>query len=220
MTQPSIWQQLPLLQNEIRLLTVCPSTDTNESISCSLSVVNLDRTPTYLALSHTWGDPTITVPITLEGRPWQVTSNLDGALRCLRELTQPLTIFVDALCINQQDTDEKNIQVPMMGRVYSQAGVVHCWIGRVDTESIRASELLNRGRKGVADLDVSFRDEPISLADMRSLAYFLGVPYWKRTWITQEVVLASKVVFHYGRHQFSKQDLLKSTTSSIQLTLC
>lgn len=207
MTQPSIWQQLPLSQNRIRLLTVYPSTDTNESISCFLSVVNLDHNPAYLALSYTWGDPTITVPITLEGEPWQVTLNLDDALRCLRDVTQPLTIFVDALCINQQDTDEKNVQVPMMGRVYSQASTVHCCIGRADTESTRTVEILTRARRGAVDLDVSFQDEPINLADMRSLVYFLDMPYWKRAWIIQEVVVSSHVVFHYGKYQFSKQDL-------------
>jgi hypothetical protein len=50
-----------------------------------------------------------------------VTANLEEALRYMRRLEQPRTIWVDAVCINPDDTKEKTIQVNMVGSLYSKS---------------------------------------------------------------------------------------------------
>lgn len=207
MDQAPTWHQLSPSRHEIRLLTVEPASATTDDLSCSLSIVSLDGDPTYLALSYTWGDPTVTVPIFLNGKPWQVTTNLSDALRGLRNTFQPLTFFVDALCINQHDLDEKNVQVPSMGRIYHQASIVHCWLNFPERNHIRAVETFKQAAKGVTIGEMSTYSKPVDLADMKSLTAFLSNPYWKRAWIIQEIILASEVVFHYGSQQFLRHEI-------------
>lgn len=50
-------------------------------------------------------------------------------MRALRRETSPRVLWFDALCINHGDLDEKKIQVPLMGQVYSKAAAVQIWLG-------------------------------------------------------------------------------------------
>jgi hypothetical protein len=60
----------------------------------------------FKALSYVWGDSSVTLPILIEDKPYQVTASCHAALRRLRELGES-SIWIDAICINQQDDDEK-----------------------------------------------------------------------------------------------------------------
>jgi Heterokaryon incompatibility protein (HET) len=71
------------------------------------------NTPPYTALSYTWGDttPTPTVPIQCDGQVLHIAENLDAALRVLRKEDESVYVWADAVCINQNDVEEKNNQV-------------------------------------------------------------------------------------------------------------
>ncbi|KAK5651493.1 hypothetical protein OQA88_11947 [Cercophora sp. LCS_1] len=104
----------------------------SDPIICSLSTASLDGNPQYDALSYVWGDPTICDKIIVDQQERNVTANLYAALRRLRNLrdaTEPKELWVDALCINQDDKDEKTHQVGLMGRIYSRAREVFIWLG-------------------------------------------------------------------------------------------
>jgi hypothetical protein len=78
----------------------------------------------YVALSYTWGDPTKTKEIFVNGKSVQVTVNLEHALRILRNklpMRVGVRLWVDALCVNQADVEEKNLQVQRMRDIYKQA---------------------------------------------------------------------------------------------------
>lgn len=66
-----------------------------------------DRDDTYEALSYTWGDPTRTKTITINDQKVAVTTNLYDALLHLRNPEKDRILWVDALCINQQDAFER-----------------------------------------------------------------------------------------------------------------
>lgn len=98
-------------------------------VSCTISHVSLDAAPLYTALSYNWGDAALTSPIIVNGTIIAVTRNLESALRHLRLPDQTITLWVDALCINQENNIEKSEQLEQMRPIYSQALSVMAWLG-------------------------------------------------------------------------------------------
>lgn len=91
-----------------------------DPVHCNIRTVSLDDNLEYEALSYVWGDNTISRPILLNEQIIQATSNLSNALQHLRKPDETLTLWIDAICINQQDVDEKSHQVGMMGDLYKK----------------------------------------------------------------------------------------------------
>jgi len=84
----------------------------------------------YEALSYEWGDPNSPRhTILLDGQPFKVRKNLFRALECLRDTEVPGALWIDAICINQEDLQERNHQVQMMSRIYRSAQGVRVWLG-------------------------------------------------------------------------------------------
>ena len=194
------YQPLDFSKYETRLLKLLAArTDSDEStsqIECELlHGVSLLKPPQYRALSYCWGDPCITAPILVDGRSVQVTVNLEAALRELRRSIQSGThrlIWVDALCINQDDLYERSYQVMQMGHVFPSAECVIAWLG-VPRDAMAADHLFSflRGElRGVSELDRN------ALIDAANSLYDL--PFWKRVWIIQEIAKAKAVYLQFG----------------------
>src|SRR5579862_3989048 len=92
---------------EIRLVILAPGSGTDE-IRCDLQHVSLDDNPKYSAVSYCWGDGSDVWPITLDDRVFQVTANLHAALRQFRHEAVEVPLWVDAICINQNDVRERS----------------------------------------------------------------------------------------------------------------
>ncbi|KAH7236636.1 heterokaryon incompatibility protein-domain-containing protein [Fusarium tricinctum] len=122
--------QLDPVQEEIRVIHLEGGVD-NSPIKCTLHKVELNSTPTpiYDALSYTWGDATDTREIILNGYVVDITFNLFQALRRLRQGGDKQIIWVDAVCINQLDLDERSQQVGLMRKVYSLCVQAVIWLG-------------------------------------------------------------------------------------------
>ncbi|KAF2831779.1 HET-domain-containing protein [Ophiobolus disseminans] len=121
----------PLSPGCIRLIRLLPGSWT-EPIKCELFEVSL-AIAKYHALSYVWGSKNVTRQIFLERRAFPVTVNLEGALRHLRERYKEqhdgLVLWVDALCINQKDIEERTSQVQLMGTIYTQCDQVIVYLG-------------------------------------------------------------------------------------------
>jgi hypothetical protein len=148
---------------ETRLICLHPG-GFNDGIYCTIYHANiLDRPPEYTALSYVWGDATRTKPIQLgyhhlpTGEPahtwasapstgldcyesFQVTKNLESALRHLRERTSERILWVDAICINQSDLEERLSQVERMAVVYQNAMEVRIWLGSISDVSVPTTD--------------------------------------------------------------------------------
>ncbi|KAK7991055.1 hypothetical protein PG990_015335 [Apiospora arundinis] len=133
-------QPLDPSRSETRLLTLLPSPNFDAEIQCLLDVVSLDETTDFEALSYVWGDPTIREPISVGGDNVLVTTNLIAALRRLRKPESRRVLWVDAVCIDQGHTAEKNAQLPLMARIYRSARSVVAWLGE-PTEEMEAAIL-------------------------------------------------------------------------------
>jgi hypothetical protein len=128
---------------EFRLLTILDEKAAGAVIHCSLDKASLIEPPKYRAISYCWGDPLITKSIIVNGCTIQVTTNLEAALQELRA-QEFKTLWIDALCINQQDLVERGLQVIRMGLIYSKAYEVLAWLGIEADDSALAINLVNK----------------------------------------------------------------------------
>lgn len=125
----------------IRLVTL-PRRSGDESLELSLEHAKLGMC-SYEALSYEWklqsdGDPVIKI----DAQPVRIRRNLYDALQHIRLEHQDRCLWIDALCINQIDEDEKNRQVQMMGKIFAGAERVVSWLGLADDGSDQAMEML------------------------------------------------------------------------------
>lgn len=190
----TIYDPLDTDFNEIRLLTLL-SQDT-KVIHCTLEHVSLINPPEYVALSYCWGDPAATKEISINGAAVQVTWNLESALRHLRAKGYG-RLWVDAVCINQQDKTERSQLLLWMGSIYRRAEEVVAWTGEDFDLAIDFTNRLNSLNKS--------RSASPTAHDIReaTLLELLARPYWKRVWIIQELALARRITIHCGRLETS-----------------
>jgi len=220
----SLYRRLDKLGQEIRLLEIANSPSPGSTPEFVLCTASLNTNPRFVALSYVWGNPTITEEINVNGYTMEVTTNLALALRLVWESrTTSKRLWIDAVCINQADSEERNHQVSLMKIIYSSAEIVIGWIGEANEQIVRGmrsmAQVANTLRnlsgdelyslKWLANLPTSsFADpkSPISQdsGDDRSMwldiESFLNVPYWRRVWIFQELVLGRTVVISCGQH--------------------
>lgn len=124
-----MYEQLEPEQRQIRILRVLPG-DHGDPIRCTLRAAYLGDDPDYEALSYTWGDLNGSrSSISVDGQVVPVTLNLKAALRRLRQPANHRDLWIDALCINQADEQEKSHQVRLMGLIFSKASQAIMWLG-------------------------------------------------------------------------------------------
>jgi hypothetical protein len=146
--------------------------------------------PEYVALSYCWGDPLITRAIVVNGMSIQVTTNLEAALRALRALKYEY-LWIDALCINQEDLLERGLQVMRMGLIFSNASKVLAWIGdEADDSQMVMAYLLSNAQIAMhynipIGQKISSVDIPESVTEPFSALF--RRPFWKRVWVIQEI---------------------------------
>lgn len=213
-----------LESNEIRLLSVAPRSEDGE-LHCTLQTVNINGNPcpVYIALSYTWGDQEDTLKVSVNGRKMQVTRNLKVALELFREIKNPVPVlWVDAICIDQSNRQERGIQVQKMQTIFSQAKETWIWLGSERDESGSAFELVeklsrvyldtcppNDTRPEVANKAVWGTLESRGIGDeLVALDKLFARDYWYRVWCVQEVAMSRKISIFCGKHTISWASLL------------
>ena len=228
-----LYQPLNVDLKEIRLLELLPGGDISKTPRCRLKTASLLAKPKFEALSYCWGDPNVTRDIAIEDLSRPVTVSLDAALRHLRGRWTRRTLWADAICINQNDPEERGQQVRLMRDIYSSATCVRVWLGDSNERTKDAFEWLTtlygfiklRSKKPLLER-ISVMDEPI----LDHISDLLSYPWWRRIWIVQELLLAQSAMVHCGRfnrafriisdtytalHKELSVDVLNSNRSSI-----
>ncbi|KAF2629377.1 hypothetical protein BU25DRAFT_389536 [Macroventuria anomochaeta] len=118
---------------EFRLLDLLPGVG-DEAIRCATRVVSLDRHPDYETMSYVWGDRREEKDIEVSGNPVPITENLYAGLLRLRYSTKKRTLWIDQICINQWDLEEKAAQVALMRDIYRKCTRCVTWMGDLERD--------------------------------------------------------------------------------------
>ena len=128
-----VFQYRPLESGEIRLLR--PVSQPGGSLSFQVVHRSLLSKSRYASLSYVWGPPGNTHTVSLDGNPFPIRPDLNDALQQIQSsrLLDRL-LWVDAICINQNDTRGKTAQVQLMRQIYERSSKVLVWLGKPENE--------------------------------------------------------------------------------------
>ena len=225
------YQYRPLAYGEFRLIQL----DAILHLVGNLVHAKMDSAPAYTALSYAWGDapPSEAITLILEGKTLAITKNLKEAILSIGDAVQQKghLLWIDAICINQNNIPERNSQVLTMDLIYKNAQEVRVWLGPSSEESDRGMqgiqyfysrmlEIFHEEKARHGQFDVREFLHGLDRCTPASLNLHLnhyGVPetelwkdivhlferdWWQRAWVVQEATCPVETVFQCGSHQF------------------
>lgn len=226
------YQYEPLCESRAFRLVTLHLGSQHALLKCSVKNYTLDNSPEFHALSYTWGSPypdedgdsdgesrsrdlelpTRSCNLDCSEGYLLVTNNLLDALYQLRDNTSDLQLWIDAICINQSDAQERTSQVTLMSDIYHAAEAVIVWLGTEDEDAKCAVELQERFAPAISRLLDQDRVEDLigypfnaiefyekfgirqtSLEEWKCYANFHRRAWFGRTWIKQEITLAKQI---------------------------
>jgi Heterokaryon incompatibility protein (HET) len=210
---PYVYPPLSPDSNEIRLLTLFPGKfEVETTVGIETVTLTENDWPQYEALSYTWGSLDHPVDIcvgTASTTTLGVTQNLAIALPYLRLADRPRRLWIDAICVDQQNLVERSRQVKKMKDIFQRAERVIVWLGPEERNSTLALETLDTlaskievnwqtssmtpASTGSPELhSVSLSDElQYDWVTWNAVYYLLHRPWFERLWIWQEIRLQS-----------------------------
>lgn len=214
----------------IRLLQLLPGA-VSDPLQTKLVETSIDDGLAFEALSYVWGDPNVRAEIECEGKEFMITKNLDHALHHLRQPTSSRLIWIDAICINQDSTSERNQQVQLMKEIFTRATRVIVWLGLEDGEDVKTALSLMRSiydacehhaqtigadlltlaleYRGLVNVKIDHLDKFIDRYDPKqphvwaAVRQFFARPWFTRIWCVQEIVLARDSIVLIGQSSVS-----------------
>ena len=243
-----IYKSLPLNSTlgQIRTAAIHPGAG-NTPITLTLDQSNLSQAK-YIALSYMWGYETSSfLPLSLRHEsgteirckgpgyevPHKVTTNLYAALCQLRHPDVPKVFWVDAICINQKDHDEKIGQLKLMGKIYTQAQKTVVWLGKETYTSFLGFKairflcpitLYTLDPQGQPPPQEQALQKPSGFFQVQvwawrlilytgALIWLLRNPYFTRVWIIQEIALSQDLEFQLGPECVSMKQLASAAAT-------
>ncbi|KAI8630978.1 hypothetical protein F5Y19DRAFT_41698 [Xylariaceae sp. FL1651] len=198
----------------------CPG---SKFVECKLTTWPMAEAPSYHAISYTWGDANSMAWIKVNGTYMRVRQNCEDMLQQVFQHESPQAyVWVDAICINQDNSSEKSRQVSKIGEIYRNAERVLACVGAHDEHSrflietlhqhselfIQASTYAHQNSKMV---DIANGHWQINFRDPRRLGHafceFLCRPYFQRVWTLQELWLARSCNILCGEDRFHAHTL-------------
>lgn len=228
---PYKYESLSSPSTQIRLLELLPGHGT---IECRLKVTELEQAEyTYEPISYCWKSYSLEhwwgctykekknqdkdFRILIDGADFDIYESLHGALSKFRLSTGVRVLWADAICIDQENTDEKNAQVPLMASIYKKGKGTLAWLGEADHHTRKAFEYLKGNARRHSDTfslssqpeqpeaelvcgNTLSHDAPVHRRCLRdlwasfnktrlrvSLESIINRPYFRRAWIVQEI---------------------------------
>ena len=231
----SEYEHKPLQGSQICLLTI--TSISSDGITCDLEQSEFDDCPIYDALSYAWGEQDSNRPtLHCNGRFISISPHLNSALeRFYRSWENDDTsdrlscprIWVDAVCINQNDHVERGHQVAKMARIYARARRVIVWLGEHENASEIAIQFLQEyaiafpDDRGASEVRYSVKDRLQLLKSQNkqtwsALIDLFDRPYFKRRWILQELASGKSVDVFCGGDSVPWSALASLITVSVE----
>lgn len=183
---PLSYDKLDPSASQIRLLTIIPDENDENPVCGSLHTVSLNDTCDFDALSYVWGDTSVTVDISVDNCIVGVTPNLHAFLRKIRQPNTERTVWVDYVCINQNNISERNSQVALMCQIYSNARSVVAWLGDLAPEALELIEWYHANRNGFYFESTGLHIDKAIEKLLTPAKALCSSPYWHRVWTFQE----------------------------------
>ncbi|KAI1084498.1 heterokaryon incompatibility protein-domain-containing protein [Whalleya microplaca] len=216
-------------RDSFRILRLHGSSDHESAIHCDLVKRSLyDQEPAYEALSYCWGGQTLSQTVFCNGQRLGVTKNCESAMRRFRPVADNSKrfIWIDAICIDQSNPEERGHQVQIMGDIYKGAFRTLVWLENesppIEQARIRSREFHVKNiswlvRLAEATLPSDFHQKETQLLrvaeelnegenDVTAASInetLVCLPWFKRLWIVQEVVLSKEATMVYGKQEVS-----------------
>ncbi|WPJ64063.1 hypothetical protein SMAC4_13733 [Sordaria macrospora] len=199
----NIYYNFPISRSHIRLLQLLPSKNKDAAIRCKLFCTALDSKGTrpYEALSYVWGSEAKPCSISINGCDLPVGENLYAALVHLRDHSIERTIWIDAICINQDDEEEKGQQVQSMAKIYAKASGVIVWLGEEAAGNDQALEEIRIAAKrdqAPEEIRIGTELSTRRLDNKARILILLQRSWFQRIWVLQEVAAARHILIKSG----------------------
>lgn len=221
------YEPLDRERKQIRLLTLQPGSG-DDKLFCTLATAYLDTptSPYFETVSYVCGDSTVKATIMLHDSEVQIPTTSEAALRRMRRKNRLRTLWIDALCINQFDIEERGHQVGMMYEIYTQTSHNCIYLGLNDRNMQRISESMlailreiSIETRDYVDFETmlseplghrTFSEQPFSIDIFQSgLLEFFQNPWFTRLWVVQEASLSCISTCYIGRHRLSLVAVLR-----------
>lgn len=177
--------------------------------------------PFWTAVSYAWKGQKASEILNVDDQYLPITSNVAQIIRDLRKPDQHITLWIDAICINQEDEDEKRSQIPIMQEIYGKAKEVVVWLSPSAGVSPADLTLISRwlDEKGgdrerdmpAVALDVAFRQDHPGFEWYSPFHRLAKCEWFQRIWVIQEVVVAQHVYFHILEERFTWDFICSAT---------
>ena len=227
--QIPLYRELKVAGKEIRLLRIHGLRA--GLVECTIEYASLDgsKDSQYRAISWCWGDLAKSGTVLLNGHFVDVPANAEKLLRWLSRHSRGQTIWLDALCIDQNNIEERNSQVRIMRDIYSRAtkvlisvnleadsGVSQAAVQAITAIATQAREVTNDLEDLEAHVSIGigsskqrrYTEEPLPpTVDWRAIEGFFASSWFTRVWVIQEAVLAREAICYHGESSIAWKDV-------------
>ncbi|KAL8714254.1 MAG: hypothetical protein Q9220_001983 [cf. Caloplaca sp. 1 TL-2023] len=203
-----------------------PNEDPLDVVRCEVLTESLVDAASYEALSYTWGSTVQDWPVLIAAKILgssktsvvRVSEHLYSALLQLRRPNGPRRVWIDQICINQQNIPEKNAQVRLMAEIYQRAERTVVWLGQIDMKDDDRNAIIDAADRMTfrpVEREYSTPNDQLILKDLigfqaqgdslklgqrrrQVLAALLNQSWFTRAWVYQEVVVAKRGIVLCG----------------------
>ncbi|XDG07466.1 hypothetical protein ABKA04_007081 [Annulohypoxylon sp. FPYF3050] len=232
----------------IRVLCIEPGPK-DSPLECRLKERDLYKDKIGEALSYVWGEPKFDQEIKIDGSPFKVTTNLRSILCSLRHEDAIREIWIDAICINQSDLQEKSHQVRLMRDIYLKASKTRIWLGDWPPQAMIPEKYIMEipksvfapvpqgfGGNLVDQYDIAgmleeyqkFREAnpwvpqllALKIMIIRCVNIIMAHPWWERVWTIQEAALPpEEPIIHFRNYSFPYSTLISALDTVNELDI-
>ncbi|PKS13395.1 hypothetical protein jhhlp_000166 [Lomentospora prolificans] len=234
---PELIGKMFRILNLNRALSLHPGKD-DSPVECDLVQTSLAESPQYAALSYCWDVPQPEHIVICNGRKLSIRHNLHTALLRNRHAENPVILWADAICINQDDLEERGRQVALMKDIFHGATEVIVWLGEEADDSAlgmqAAQDLADAGREYLKQRDTLHDlppDDPLVIATFKrfkrtsqwarfdAFSKIIDRNWFSRTWVVQEAAVAAKITIQCGDSTMTWEDFTHAAILQNQLDL-
>lgn len=191
-----VYQYSPLEHGQIRLLDISHSQEGDDATPhVTIRHCQLENAPEYYALSYTWGKDPPRHAVNVNGKQLYITGQLATALSVLRTQDEYNWLWIDGICINQEDVEEKASQVSLMHKIYNTADAVIVWLGMRDGEIDQAIDYVQDAKQ--SRWHTSFYESK----RMSTLRRLFERSLFQRLWVMQEIAYAKDIICFLGERR-------------------